>query len=104
MKIQTITLAIPVPLAMVSPAPATSITTPSIQKVLEDTIQLHGNHITVDVDCNEDQKNADNTPLLVACDWFVVKNGQTRPPSGLINKSIKLPNGVVVHLASTCIN
>ena len=109
MKIQTISVPIPTPAAQLLPATATSIKTPPIKAFLEDTIRVQANHILMDVDCDETEKNDDATPttpatpLLEVCDWFLVKNGQTRPPSGLINKSITV-NGVIWHLASPCKN
>lgn len=87
---------------MVSPAPATSKSTPPIRQVLG--VSLAGQNILVELDCDETQKNVDGTPLLVACDWFLVKDGQTRPPSGLFNQPIRLPDGRILRAASTCIS
>jgi hypothetical protein len=93
MIIKNITLTIPSPAAINSPALAQSKSTPPIRKVLG--VSLAGQNIVVEVDCDETQPP-------VACDWFVVKNGQTRPPSSIFNQVIKLTNGVPVRIGTTC--
>ena len=94
MRIQIVTLPIPNPMSLSAPVKATSISTPPIRSVLG--VSVHAQNIQVEVDCDETQPP-------VACDWFVVKDGQARPPSGLVNIPVVV-NGVTLRVASTCIS
>ena len=78
---------------MMAPAKAISISTPPIRDVLG--VSVHIPNIQVEVDCDETQPP-------VACDWFIVKDGQARPPSGLVNIPVAA-NGLSLRVASTCI-